>query len=449
MVAVLCAGTLGYSYASSPAGAAVASYERQAQLPVDERVPVVPPRENVTVVAGHGMKGESAALVAFGPSGRVLYHNDTFHGYFDVDPVKGTRMTVEYVAERNYAGDDCNAKCTVSAVERVNLTTGQVERIYSRIIPADRGANWHDVDRLGEHRLLVGAINTDEVYVVNTTTGMTTWEWSTKQAYPISGGGAYPADWAHLNDVERLDDGRIMTSLRNQDSVVFIDRRTGVQEDWTLGADGAHSVLYEQHNPDYINESMGGPAVVVADSLNDRVIEYQREDGGERTNGSRASSAASADGEWNRTWVWSDDRMKWPRDADRLPNGHTLIADTNAHRVLEVDREGDVVWNASFYAPYELERLGTGDESAGGPSARAADLRSRGAVEDGARIETSVAGFTPRKVLNSIAFVLPVWMGLWDAVVAVLLVVTLLAWAVVEYRNSSLSVSFRWPVRLR
>ena len=432
LIAVLCASTLGYSYVSSQATAAVASYERQADLPVDERAAVVPPRENVTVVAGHGMKGESAALVAFGPSGTVLYHNDTYHGYFDVDPVKGTRMTVEYVAEHNYEGDGCDGKCTVSVVERVNLTTGDVDRIYSRIIPADRGANWHDVDRLGEHRLLVGAINTDEAYVVNTTTVMTTWEWSTKQAYPISGGGPYPADWAHLNDVEKLHDGRIMLSLRNQDSVVFVDPQTGVQQNWTLGADGAHDVLYEQHNPDYIPKSEGGPAVVVADSLNDRLVEYQR-----------------ANGTWNRTWVWSDERMKWPRDADRLPNGHTLVADTNAHRVLEIDRQGDVVWNISFYAPYELERLGTGDESAGGPSARAADLRSQGAVEDGDRVETSVAGFTPRKVVNSIAFILPLWMGLWDAAVAVILALTLLAWAVVEYRNSSLSVSFRWPVRLR
>ncbi|WP_435174636.1 arylsulfotransferase family protein [Halorussus sp. AFM4] len=432
LIVVLCASTLGYSYVSSPASAAVASYERQAELPVEQRTPVVPPRENVTVVAGHGMKGESAALVAFGPSGKVLYHNDTFHGYFDVDPVKGTRTTVEYVAERNYAGDGCNAKCTISVVERVNLTTGDVDRIYSRIIPQDRGANWHDVDRIGEHRLLVGAINTDEAYVVNTTTGMTTWEWSTKQAYPISGGGPYPADWAHLNDVEKLDDGRVMLSLRNQDSVVFVDPRTGVQENWTLGADGAHDVLYEQHNPDYIPESAGGPAVVVADSLNDRLVEYQR-----------------VNGTWQQSWVWSDEQMKWPRDADRLPNGHTLVADTNAHRVLEVDRQGDVVWNLSFYAPYELERLGTGDESAGGPSARAADLRSRGAVEDGERVETSVAGFTPRKVVNSISFILPLWMGLLDAAVAVVLVLTVLAWAVLEYRHSSLSVSFRWPVRLR
>ncbi|WP_276301624.1 arylsulfotransferase family protein [Halorussus lipolyticus] len=438
VVVLVCASTLGYSYLSSPADAAVTTYERQSDLGADQRASVVPPRENVTVVAGHGMKGESAALVAFGPGGEVIYHNDTFHGYFDVDSVKGTRMTVEYVAERNYDGDDCNGKCTVSAVERVNLTTGEVTRIYDRIIPQDRGANWHDVDRIGKNRLLVGAINTDEAYVVNTTTGMTTWEWSTKQAYPLSGGGPYPEDWAHLNDVERLDDGRIMLSLRNQDSVVFVDPETGIQENWTLGSEDDYSVLYEQHNPDYINDSEGGPAVLVADSLNDRIVEYQREEG------------EDGRGEWVQSWVWSDDEMKWPRDADRLPNGNTLVSDTNSHRVLEVNESGAVVWSIDFYAPYEAERLGTGDESAGGPSAAKAGLQSRGTEEtDDQNVTTSVAGFTPRKVTNSIAFVLPLWMTFADALVALVLALTLLAWAVVEYRNSSISVSFHWPVRLR
>jgi hypothetical protein len=433
VIVLLCAGTLGYSYVSSSANAAVTTYEQQAELSDEDRTSVVPPRENVTVVAGHGMKGESAALVAFGPDGAVVYHNDSYHGYFDVDPVEGTAMTVEYVAEHEYEGDDCNGECTVSLVERLNLTTGETERIYSRVLPANRGANWHDVDRLGEDRLLVGAINTDEAYVVNTTTGMTTWEWSTKQAYPISGGGPYPEDWAHLNDVKRLRDGRIMLSLRNQDSVVFVDRQTGAQENWTLGAEDEYDVLYEQHNPDYIPESEGGPAVVVADSLNDRLVEYQREGG-----------------EWVQSWVWSDEEMKWPRDADRLPNGNTLVSDTNSHRVLEIDERGEVVWSIDFYAPYEAERLGTGDESEGGPSAEKADLRSRETDETAdSEDSTSAAGFTPRKVINSVTFVLPIWMGLAEAAAALILVLTALAWAGIEYRNSSVSVSLRWPVRLR
>ncbi|WP_134670566.1 arylsulfotransferase family protein [Halorussus marinus] len=446
-VLLVCLAVLGHGYATGPAHAAIETYETQASLAPAERTPVVEPREDVTVVAGHGQDGGSAALTAFGPDGTVVYRNDTHDGYFDVDPVDAGRATVEYVAERSYDSPHCNAKCTQSLVERVNLTTGEVTRRYSRVVPQDRGANWHDVDRLSDHELLVGDIHRDGLYVVDTETGLKTWEWSAQTDFPLSGGGEYPADWSHLNDVERLPDGRYMTSLRNQDLVAFVDPETGLQSNWTLGADGEYGVLYEQHNPDYIPEARGGPAVVVADSLNDRVIEYQREDGGERTNGSRASSDES-DGAWEQSWVWSDEEMLWPRDADRLPNGNTLIADTNNHRVVEVDPDGEIVWEIETYSPYDVERLATGDESAGGPAASAAELTSREREEIGDD-PLEVAGITPRKAINSVSFVLPVWMGFGHAAAALVGAVTALAWLVAELRASSVSVSLRWPVRFR
>ena len=131
---------------------------------------------------------------------------------------------------------------------------------------------------------------------------------------------------------------------------------TGVVENWTLGSDDDHDTLYEQHNPDYIPAERGGPAIVLADSENDRVTEFQREGG------------AGADGEWERAWTWSDDRLEWPRDADRLPNGNTLVTDTDGGRVLEVAPNGSVVWSVGVRGGYDAERLGTGDESAGGPA---------------------------------------------------------------------------------
>ncbi|WP_162224663.1 aryl-sulfate sulfotransferase [Halorussus amylolyticus] len=430
-VLVACTLALVHGFVTSPTSAALDSYERQASLAPDEREQVVPPRENVTVVAGHGAEGESAALVAFDADGEVLYYNDSHQGYFDVDSTDEGRTTVEYTAERAYESPHCNAKCTVSVVERVNLTTGELTRIHSEIIPQDRGANWHDVDRVGDSELLVGDIHRDGMYVVNTTADLKTWEWSAKTDFPLSGGGEYPADWSHLNDVEALDDGRYMTSLRNQDAVAFVDPETGLEENWTLGSDGEYGVLYEQHNPDYIPEERGGPAVIVADSLNDRLVEYRRENG-----------------EWKESWVWSDEEMLWPRDADRLPNGHTLVADTNAHRVVEVDESGEVVWSIDAYSPYDVERLGTGDESAGGPSAEAANLDSRHTGQNlGADETLEIAGFTPRKIINSISFVLPVWMGFGHVAIGVVGGVTAFAWFVVELRASSVAVSLRWPIR--
>ncbi|RBI64575.1 hypothetical protein DMJ13_08885 [halophilic archaeon] len=430
-----CAGVVGYAYATAETKPKMDQYRQQASVPFDQREPVVPPRENVTVVTGHGMNGDAAAVVAFAPDGRVLYYNDTHAGYEDVDPVPNTSATVEYVAEKPLTGersDACDAKCTVSLVERVNLSTGDVTRVHSRTIPQDRGANWHDVDRIDEHRLLVGDIHRDAVFVVNTTTDVTTWRWSVADDYPITEGGPYPTDWAHLNDVERLPDGRYMASLRNQDQVVFLNE-SGLIEGWTLGSENDYDVLYEQHNPDYIPESRGGPAVVVADSLNDRVVEYQRRNGS-----------------WEQTWVWNDSEMSWPRDADRLPNGNTLVSDSNSNRVLEVNESGSVAWSIPFYSVYEAERLGTGDESAGGPSAVRANLASRTTPGEPRGVYETVAhALLPRKTVNGVTFVLPMWAGLGELLAVAVAALAVLAWAGLELRDSSLTVDLEWPVTFR
>jgi LPXTG-motif cell wall-anchored protein len=63
--------------------------------------------------------------------------------------------------------------------------------------------------------------------------------------------------------------------------------------------------------------------------------------------------------------VWSyggDGELDWPRDADRLPNGNTLITDSRHHRVLEVDTAGEEVWSFTGLAlPYEADRLPNGN----------------------------------------------------------------------------------------
>ncbi|WP_458204761.1 aryl-sulfate sulfotransferase [Haladaptatus sp. NG-SE-30] len=431
---LLCSATIGYAYTTSPVRDAVGEYHDQSNLPFEERTSVAPASGDITVVAGHGMKGEQSALVAFGPKGRVVYHDANYTGYFDVDPVPSESMTVEYVAEKPLTGaraKSCDAKCTVSFVERVNLTTDEKTRVFSRVIPQDRGANWHDVDRLGDDRLLVGDIHQDQVYVVNTTTNITTWRWDAQDDFPITEGGPYPVDWAHLNDVERLPDGRYMASLRNQDQVVFLNE-SGLMESWTLGAEDNYSVMFEQHNPDYIPRERGGPAVVVADSLNDRIVEYQR-----------------VDGEWRRSWVWNDSEMVWPRDADRLPNGHTLVADTNANRVVEVNRFGEVIWEVPVYSPYEVERLGTGDESARGPSAKQVDVESATAdIDERGVYERLAHGLFSRKTVNSLWFVLPMWAGLGELLAAVIALLTLLVWIGFELRGANFTIETHVPIRV-
>lgn len=260
---------------------------------------------------------------------------------------------------------------------------------------------------------------------------MQEWTWEASSTYPRSGGGAYPNDWTHLNDVEQIPDGRVMASLRNQDQVVFIHPETGLQPNWTLGAENNHSILYEQHNPDYIPPSRGGPAVIVADSHNNRLVEYHR-----------------INNSWRQTWQWTDTEMAWPRDADRLPNGNTLIVDSHGGRVLEVNQSGVIVWKIDgARSIYDAERLGTGDESQGGWSANSLNLTSRTTGTSNAETNDAVQTrqpskldklkhvmkeMIPTKLIASVEFVLPNWMGFFDAIWLVIGVMSAAGWVGTE-----------------
>ena len=466
LLAVVFAGTLLTGFVATQVGGdrvhGNASVERAFETGTQD--PVVAPRPGMTVVAtdstafvtdeGSGPR-QRAELTAFAPDGSVYYYNTSHTRYWDVDPVPGTNATVEYVYADHLDPEACNAEtvCTENGVERVNLTTGNVTHLYSRITPGKHSTRWHDVDRIGDHRLLVADIYADRAYVVNTTTQLVEWEWDAQSTFNTSSGGPFPDDWTHINDVEAVEIGgreTVMVSVRNHDQVVFIDLQRGLRENWTLGAADDHDVLFEQHNPDFIPRERGGPAVLVADSENGRVVEYQRVNGGEASNASRASSDSS-DGRWERSWTWRDERLQWPRDADRLPNGNTLVTDSNGDRVLEVDRNGSVVWSADIGFPYEAERLGTGDESAGGESAARLDLRNREPTFEsaGGRAINAVLGLLPKPVVNGIYYLLPGWVGLPELVAVVGLLVVLPLLVRHEWHRSDLSVDLRSPIGVR
>ncbi|QSW99317.1 aryl-sulfate sulfotransferase [Haloterrigena alkaliphila] len=412
----------------------------------EEAVPRAPPTENHTVVTESGRAG---TITAYEPDGDVLYYNNSRTKYFDVDPVEGDPLTVEYAATDTIhtEGPTCSdPPCARNVIERVDLETGDVEIVYERYDHKETAAEWHDADRIDERHVVVADIVADQVFIVDTETEVVEWLWDAQSDFALESGHAFPNDWAHINDVEYVDEGRhegrIMVSMRNQDQVVFLDREEGVVENWTLGSENEYEILHEQHNPDYIPESRGGPAIVVADSENGRVQEFQREDG-----------------EWTRTWQWEDDRIQWPRDADRLPNGKTLITDTHGNRVLAVDESGEVVWQVESTMPYDAERLETGAESEGGQSARELGLESR-TVDDG-DAETGAGGFRPvefvgsivesilpHRLYNALIFVAPVWVGVTEAAAVVVGVAAGLTWAGLEtaWWLRDANVAFRSPI---
>jgi hypothetical protein len=302
---------------------------------------------------------------------------------------------------------------------RLNVTTGEREELWARYATPSGSNNIHDVDFVNDTHLVVAEIShPDAVYVVNVSADETVWRWNASEYYdPESSGGQYPGDWTHMNDVEYLHDrGLVMASPRNMDSVIFVRPGEGVVANMTLGSDGDHRTLYEAHNPDFIPEERGGPAVLVADSENDRIVEYQR-----------------VDGTWERSWLWRDGQVQWPRDADRLPNDHTLVTDTHSDRVVEVDADGDVVWEMRFPGPYEAERLGTGEESAGGVAAAESGLESRrGGGGVLAAVALAAEDALPSLLVNGMLFTLPRWMNPVDAVGMVFAALFALTWGVGE-----------------
>jgi hypothetical protein len=388
VIAVASTGVVAVEFVGSELDPSVgAAAAEQADLSYADRDPIAPPANGTTVVTTQ--KYRHNFLVAFSPDGRVRYFDDSLDRYHDVDPAPTGSHTVEFVGAE-YDGDT-----TVQVVRRVNLTTGATTELYQYAVPrTDRPHRWHDVDRVGPDRFAVADIRDDSIFVVDTRTGERTYEWSAQSAYALDSGGPFPRDWTHLNDVERLPDGRYMVSLRNQDSVVFVDPGSGVDPAWTLGADDDYRLLNEQHNPDYIAAGER-PAVLIADSQNDRIVEYRRQNGS-----------------WARTWVWTDSGMAWPRDADRLPNGHTLVGDTNSGRVLEVDTDGEVVWEIDGVGVYDVERIGNGWNRSDTAPADRLDLENRSAASAPPGGSTGLtATLLPPVVRNSVGFIAPLWLS--------------------------------------
>lgn len=279
-----------------------------------------------------------ALLVSVAPDGSVIgVHNDTALGRrwsYDIDPMANGRLL------------HATTEPGISVFEIIDPGTGDLVDVEK--IPTVLDA--HDVDRLDENEYVMidKGPNRDRVLIYNVTTNRIVWQWRFDHAYPRTGGGDYgSSDWTHVNDVDVVRGGFLL-SVRNFDQVILLNRTTK-QIEWQLGDDDEFSTMSYQHNPQLLIGPDGNPVVLIADSENNRVVEYERREG-----------------KWVRTWELMGGGLNEPRDADRLPNGNTLITDRFGHRVLEVTPTGRVVWE--FYAPwqpYDAERYLLGDEPSG------------------------------------------------------------------------------------
>ncbi|WP_227132450.1 arylsulfotransferase family protein [Halorubellus salinus] len=325
----------------------------------------------LTVVSVQGMRfgddggKRKARLVALGPRGEIewVHHRQGNVWGYDVDPLEDGTLFVTATTNLD-DGDD------------------RGETVFYKLDPETGDVVWeetadfldtHDADLVSDTEILVANMrategvdgNRDRLLVYNRTTDEITWQWQFRDHYSREAdvGGNYSEDWTHVNDVDAVNETHYLASPRNFDMVVLVNRTSG-EVVWELGEPNSGDVMLKQHNPVYYESENGTPTVVVADSENNRIVEYARRDG-----------------DWQRTWrVGNSSSLSWPRDADRLPNGNTLVGDSSNNRVLEVTPDGEVVWEV--YTPwlvYDVERVPYGDE-AGGPTIADQDATGRARI---------------------------------------------------------------------
>ena len=306
-----------------------------SMTPIDDTNLTVHNQTEVTFIATQGGSaqlyphaGEIQAV--HNPSKQVIWRNDDYRRYMDVDVLDNdTILTV--------AGNYTNGE-----VRRVALIFNwREDRLVEKFqVPHDV----HDIDYLGNNEYAIADKANARAYVYNPETDNITWEYDFRE-YFTDDGGPGTHEYTHLNDIDpEMNQSAFLLSPRNFDRV-FLINRSNKEIIFELGEEDNYDILYEQHNPDML--SYDPYTVIVSDSENDRIIEYQQQE----------------DGSWVEKWSYSGE-LNWPRDGDRLPNGNTLITDTVGNRVVEVTPRGGVVWEYDTpVGPYEAERYGTPDGS--------------------------------------------------------------------------------------
>jgi hypothetical protein len=171
--------------------------------------------------------------------------------------------------------------------------------------------------------------------------GRTVWEWRTwdhldPTEYPIPFVQNERSEWTHGNSVSELADGNLLVSFRNISTVVKIDRKSS-RIVWKLGAPplaGQHApvelpngnILIFDNGPTRLDQTFPFSRVIEVNPLTNEIV-----------------------------WKYQDavphnffsDRIS---NAQRLPNGNTLINEGMFGRFFEVTPAGEVVWE--YVNPY-------------------------------------------------------------------------------------------------
>jgi hypothetical protein len=338
-----------------------------------------------------------------------VWNEDSADSYFDVTGRDDGTVLAAFMRDGYESGcDPYPEPCTKTGFRIVDPDADggpAVTEEYAFPVRSKTDSEVHDVEELSPGEFLVADMDRERLVVVED--GDEAWTWNASSFYDPPEDPTR-RDWLHINDVDAVDDGRYLVSVRNANQLLVVERGQGVVEvineddggsdescqvldDELVDSDGDGdircgdpAILDHQHNPQWLDEG----AVLVADSGNDRIVELHRNE---------------TTGEWEPAWTLERAErlaLQWPRDADRLANGHTLVTDTRNSRLLEVAPNGTVVWSHRTPGiPYEAERLPDGERVGG-------ERYGGGATDPGGDVPLLSAG---RVVIHSLYPATPYW----------------------------------------
>jgi len=297
----------------------------------------------------------------------TTWRESSADSYFDVTQTENGTVLAGFMDSGYASCGPYESPCTRTGFRVIDPGKDpQVLSEYSFPVRTNKNSEVHDVERLESGEYLVTDMEYERIFTVKN--GEVTWQWNASSFYDAPQDPT-TTDWLHINDVDVISTGRYLVSVRNANQLLVIEpgegvvdvinedtndsndancRKSGQLADYDGDGDircGDPDVLNHQHNPQWL----GDDAVLVADSENDRVVELHRTEAGE----------------WEPAWALDQVEgvaFDWPRDADRLPNGNTLITDTLNRRLVELDESGTVVWSVrTERIPYEADRLPYGE----------------------------------------------------------------------------------------
>ncbi|MCL2647843.1 MAG: aryl-sulfate sulfotransferase [Phycisphaerales bacterium] len=205
-------------------------------------------------------------------------------------------------------------------------------------------------------------------------------------------GGAVGLLFAH--SAKRLKNGNTLISDTSHSRILEVNPKGEIvftSDSWNNGtgklSDGSH--LHYPNDAHLLEDEWGGGTIIITDRNNDRCVItdyagnvkwfYDRDikhphncdmlpNGNVIIADSDGKRIVEVNREKQIVWEYhptaEGQTLDWPRDADRLPNGNVLITDSKNSRVIEITPDGQIVWcyRVSYFANfYDSDKLPNGN----------------------------------------------------------------------------------------